>query len=290
MKKFFAYSLAVAGIWAFGTAAQADGPIRGSEGIAFYVGVDGLSTLTSGTFAGLANPNAGRLTMLFDHGDHFHGIGSYSYRGTAAAPVVAATNANNRLPELYTRTSPEHSAIALMPGTGAFAGMLASGVRPDTAPAHEYSYLGAASIQSLQGIGAAADVLFASSAGRWSGTQSNVMVGLKLEFITSGLNVAVGNIMSVFGASPGNGPGSVFMLGAASNALFMPTFYTAATALPGTYTAQFSLVNLGSNSAVGDGGTFFYDFAVPAPVPEPGTWGLMLAGLGIMAMVARRRA
>ena len=37
---------------------------------------------------------------------------------------------------------------------------------------------------------------------------------------------------------------------------------------------------------MGDGGIFFYDFAAPSPVPEPGTWALMLAGV---AMVGRCR-
>jgi hypothetical protein len=63
-----------------------------------------------------------RLTFLFDHGDHFHGIGAYSYSGTAGTPVVHSTNANNRLPELSTRTNPANRAIHLTAGSGAFAG------------------------------------------------------------------------------------------------------------------------------------------------------------------------
>ena len=31
------------------------------------------------------------------------------------------------------------------------------------------------------------------------------------------------------------------------------------------------------------------DFVVPTPVPEPGTWALLAAGLGVLGMVARRR-
>ena len=43
--------------------------VRWGEGIGLYVGVDSRITIPSGTFAGTANPNAGRLTLLFDHGD-----------------------------------------------------------------------------------------------------------------------------------------------------------------------------------------------------------------------------
>ena len=31
------------------------------------------------------------------------------------------------------------------------------------------------------------------------------------------------------------------------------------------------------------------DFVVPTPVPEPGTWALLAAGLGVLGMIARRR-
>lgn len=259
--------------------------VRAAEGIGFYVAVDGLSTLATGTFAGLANPNAGRLTWLFDHGDHFHGIGAYSYGGTAAVPVVRATNANNRLPELYTRVDAASSAIALQPGSGAWSGSWVSTVLPAGAPAAEYSLLGAASIQSLNGLNAAGDVLFGSSGGRWSGNPADVTVALKLEAATPGLKVAAGGNNDIFAG----GAGSLWVLGAAGSLSFDPVFHVGAGAAPGVYTLQLSLVNLGSNTAVRDGGTFFYDFAVPAPVPEPPALAMLLAGLGVVSLLRSRR-
>ncbi len=276
---------AVALALAVATSAHADGAVRADEGIGFYVGIDGLATIASGTFAGKANPNYGRLTWLFDHGDHYHGIGAYSYSGTAAAPVISATNANNRLPELYSRVDAATSSIALVAGTGAWSGSWVSAVLPESAPAHEYSFLGAASTQSLNGLSPEANVLFNSSGGRWNGTASGVTVALKLESITSGLKVAAGGNNDVFAG----GAGSLFVLGDAGMAAFNPVFHVDGGAAPGVYTAQFSLVNIGSNTAVRDGGTFFYDFSVAAPVPEPSSYALMIAGLAGVGFLARRR-
>ncbi len=86
MRPFHVLSLAALAALCVNAAQASDG-LRWHEGIGFYVGVDGLASVTSGTFAGLANPNAGRLTFLFDHGNHFHGIGAYSYTGTVTAPA-----------------------------------------------------------------------------------------------------------------------------------------------------------------------------------------------------------
>ncbi len=80
-------------------AAQADEGSRWDDGIGYCVGLDLRITFPSGTYAGQANPNAGRLTFLLDHGDHFHGIGTYSLSGPAGAPVTLPTSTNNRIPE-----------------------------------------------------------------------------------------------------------------------------------------------------------------------------------------------
>lgn len=266
----------------FAAASQASEGVRFDEGIGFYVGIDSRTSVASGTFAGLINPNAGRLTLLFDHGDHFHGIGAFGYSGTAASPVVAPTN--DGIPESFTRTSPETSAIELQPGFGGFAGSWVSGVLAESSVVHEYSHLGVAGIQTLVGRGAAADVLYGSSAGRWSQLHGPVTVGLKLESITPGLKVAAGGVRDIFGGS------DVYSLGSLDSIDFLPTFHADASAMPGTYTARFSLLNIGGDAAIANGGTFYVDFAVPvAAVPEPETYALMLAGLAVLACRARRR-
>ncbi|MBU0771695.1 MAG: PEP-CTERM sorting domain-containing protein [Gammaproteobacteria bacterium] len=266
--------------------ALASEPIRGAEGIGFYIGIDSLETLSSGTYAGLDNPNYGRLTLLFDHGNHFHSIGAYSLVGTADAPVVNGTNANNRIPELYARIDPLPGALTLTPGSGDFAGQLVSGVLDSSAAHHEYSYLGMSSIQTLADAapGSAQAVLYGSSSGRWSSALDGVQVALKLEYITPGLKVAANGDADLFDES------NLFLLGAGNTFDFLPTFYADAGSAPGIYSVQFSLVNLGSNLSVRDGGTFHYDFAVAAPVPEPGSWAMLLGGLLMVGLTASRRA
>jgi hypothetical protein len=279
--KMMTTAVAVAALAAVAVQAQAAEGSRWSEGIGFYIGVDSLANAT-GTFAGLANPNANRLTMLFDHGNHFHGIGAYSYSGTAAAPVTLPTNSNNRIPETYARTNPDNQALALTAGTGAFAGKLVSTVQ-SSGVNHEYGHLGAASIQSLVGLSPEADVLYGSSSGRYSQVYDGVLVGLKLESATAGLKVAANGDLDLFDTS------NVAVLGDGNSFSFLPTFYVDAGAAAGTYTAQFSLVNLGTNQSVLNSGTFYIDFAVAPAVPEPGTWALMVAGLATLGAVARRR-
>lgn len=262
--------------------AWADGPIRASEGIGYYVAVDGSDTITYGAYTGLSNPNEGRLTFLFDHGNHFHGLGAYSYTGPADSAVETPTNSNNHLPELYSRIDDDTSALLLVAGSGDFAGSLVSSTTGNTAN-EEYGYLGIASIHSLDGYSPEADVLYTSSAGSYAGRYDDITVGLQLESISSGLSVAAGGMTDIFGAS------SVYTLGSLNDFTFMPTFYVDDSAAAGIYSASFTLVNLSSGSPILSSGEFHYDFAVAAPVPEPEMALMLTAGLGLISLVGRRR-
>lgn len=251
------------------------GAVRHDEGIGLYIGYDGLTTIASGTYAGLSNPNANRLTLLLDHGDHFHGIGTYSYTGAASAPEVMPTNTNNRIPEISSLESP----LPLNTGSGLYEGTLRS-----NPGGSEYSYLGIASIQSLAGHApwSMEDILFQSSNNRWSGQLDDIQLGLRLVESTPGLNVGTETTKDIFASS------DVFGLGAGNSLEFKPVYWTDATAPAGTYSASFELLNMQASSAIKDSGIFHLDFAVSA-VPEPGTYAMLIAGLFVVTSIVRRQ-
>lgn len=249
-------------------------------GNTYFVGVDGLATLPSGTYAGLENPNAGRLTFLLGHGNHYHGLGSWSYSGPASSPTVESTNSNNTIPELYTELPP----LSLLPGSGAYAGTWMSGL--GSAPQDlEYGDLGMLATAVLAATGDPADAaLFNSSSGRWTGSLGSQSIGLELVSISAGLQIgdALGN--ALFGA----GVGSIESLGVGDSLAFDPVFFTS-VAEPADYSATFRLLDLGTAeggaAVLGDSGTFNLAFTV---VPAPGTALLMGFGLIIGLATVRR--
>ncbi|ODT73734.1 MAG: hypothetical protein ABS69_13355 [Nitrosomonadales bacterium SCN 54-20] len=248
---------------------------RHDEGIGFYIGYDGLSTLTSGTYAGLSNPNSNRLTLLLDHGNHFHGIGTYSHTGPVTTPAVLSTNTNNHVPEVSSGEGP----LPLAQGSGFYAGTL----RTSTGSS-EYSYLGIASIQSLANhpSGSMEDVLFQSSNNRWSGQLNDAEIGLRLVESTPGLHIGTETTKDIYN------DGDIFSLGAGNDFEFKPVYWINAAAPAGIYSATFELLNMRTGSSILDSGTFHFDFNV-SPVPEPRTYAMFLAGLLMLGSIVRRR-
>lgn len=244
----------------------------------YYVGVDGLQTIASGTYAGLNNPNHGRLTFLFAHPNettpstsHYHSIGAWSYSGPAGNPVVNTTNTNNRIPEILSGQAP----LPLVPGQGAQGGRWVN----QAVPGLEYSNLRMASTQSLSQAapGTTEHYLFNSSGGRWTGSLNAVSLALELVSLTPGLQVA-----DQAGAPMFSAIGQTYKLGDGNPFSFTPSFYTNDNARS-RYLAAFRFVDL--NGTLRDSGTFHMDFA---PVPLPAAAWLMASALTGLAVLKRR--
>jgi hypothetical protein len=224
----------------------------------YYVAVDSLEVLTSGTYTGLPNPNHGRLTLLFAHTDeenpssnHFHAIGAYSYTGPVDNPTVIPTNSNNRIPEISTGQLP----LRLLPGTGQYRDQLIS--RPT---AEEYSHLKIESIQALSGFPSDSPegFLFHSSNGRWTAPLTDAVVALQRVSLSLGFDVVDPAGNKLFRKKPS------YRLGDGDTLAFTPTYVAKRSAPIGTYSATFKLVDLGSRDVpMGESGSFTFDFRVP---------------------------
>ncbi|ABA22830.1 conserved hypothetical protein [Trichormus variabilis ATCC 29413] len=257
--------------------AQAHGNHTHADETEFYIGLDGLRVLASGTYAGLDNPNYNRLTFLYAHREedfttnHFHGIGAYSYLGPVGSPSINPTNTNNRIPETNTGQLP----LQLLPGKGAFAGRLVS-----TATGAEYSNIKIEAVETLASATDADDqYLFNSSGGRWQSSLGGATIGLQLLSISSGLNVADETGVNLF-----NSVGDIYTIGTGDNFTFRPKFWTDAAAALGKYSATFKLVDVSTNGSTSllESGTFSFDFSVEQ-VPEPSTT-MSLGVLGLLAL------
>lgn len=268
-------------LWAFGLvsalslseAAIAEA-VGGSE---YFIGRDRRETLNFGTYNGLANPNLGRLTMLWNDVDHFHGIGAYSYTGPVGSPTVASTNSNNRIPE----TSSLQAPLLLSLGSGSLFG---DKLVNQHEPTIQYSDISFRAIDALYGsaAGSPEDVLLNSSLGRWSGSLAGTAIAIELISISNGLNVGDVDTLNLFESNP------VYSLGAGDDVDFVPVFWTMSGAAPGTYSATFRFLDVGSAGVLSAGGTFSFDFA-PAPVPLPAA-GWLLAGALAPLLRTRRVA
>jgi hypothetical protein len=224
----------------------------------YFVAVDSLETLTSGTFEGLANPNFGRLTLLVAHRfvedptrNHFHAIGAYTYASLEGGPpFVISTSTNNRIPEISTGFLP----LTLYRGVG-----LHRKHRVSMPTESEYSNLRIASIQSLAGLppDSPDGILFRSSGGRWASPLDGTHIALQRVSLTPGLHVSDehGNPILLR---------RLHELGDGNTLAQFPTYWTHCAARVGTYSATLKLVDLGSDEErFGDSGRFTFDFRVP---------------------------
>jgi hypothetical protein len=235
----------------------ASASISHAQSADYFVAVDSLETLTSGTFAGLPNPNFGRLTLLFAHrsvedpaSNHFHAIGAYTYVSHEGGPPVAiSTSTNNRIPEISTLFQP----LTLQPGTGRHRTHLVS--MPTES---EYSNLRIASIQSLAALppDSPDGILSISSGGRWASPLDGARVALQRVSLTPELHASDERGRPILDRR-------LHKLGDATTLKLFPTYWTHCTARVGTYSATLKLIDLRSGEVhLGDSGRFTFDFRV----------------------------
>ncbi len=260
----------------------------------FMVAIDGRETLSFGDYAGLANPNLSRLTMLYPHfahddedvsSSHFHSIGSYSYTGSVDSPTVIDTSTNNQIPEYWTDLPP----INLVPGTGVFADSLVNEITPSSA--ENYNNLKITPIQILEDYldDPAVNALYNSSDGAWTGSLGDAEIALELISITDGLNVATLDGTNLF-----DEVGDTYVIGQGDDFSFTPVFYTDQDANSGNYSVEFRLVDLQSSNPLPESGRFQINFQVRAQAqvstPEPSAIiSLISLGFGLSYMYCNRK-
>lgn len=234
----------------------------------FLIGVDGRTTIPSGTYAGLPDPNGGRLTFLYNHGDHYHAKAVYTYTGPNLGAATAVTvSSSNYVPE---GSAPP---FEMTPGSGAFAGLYVAGG----------ATVEIGSVESLRGFAPDADesVLLNSSGGRWNGSLADADLVIELMGATAGLSILDASGLPIFIG------GSTFALGLADASMsFAPIF---AAAAPGAYAAMFRVYDARPDG-LGASGTFEFRFNATSAVPEPGSLVMAsIAGLAATGFALRRR-
>lgn len=245
------------------------------------LGIDGRSEISSGTYAGLANPNYNRLTLLFPHlesniaDNHFHAIGAYSYTGDVSNPTVISTNTNNQIPEYWTNLPP----ISLIPGTGIFEGKLVNEIVEGNTETN-YTNLKIALVRDLvdELNDPAIEALFNSSNGAWPSSIGDATIALELVDITQGFSVATADGQDMF-----TGVGDLFTIGSGDDFRFTPTFYATTG---GKHSATFRLVDVNSSSSytpLSSSGTFRINFQSTS---EPSTY-LSLLALGLVGFLSK---
>ncbi len=238
----------------------------------FYIAVDSREEIHFGDYLGLPNPNKDRLTFLYAHqiedpsSNHFHGIGVHFYEGDPADATTTTTNGNNRIPEGFTGQAP----LTLQPGTDGLSGLLVSGENGE-----HYSDLTLHPVHDLSGFGdeAPETYMFNSGAMGYQAPLTGLDLSIELVSISPGLALGTEGLSN---------PGEKLQIGTLQDLPFQPLFWTDESAEPGTYSAEFRLVD--ESGTFLPSGTINVDFAVP--VPEPSS--LLLGLAGVMALVSLR--
>ena len=250
--------------------------------VTFYVGQDSQTTLPSGTYKNLPNPNGGRLTFLYAHqyfgvteragqapltlfNNHYHSIGIYTYTGPTNAPVPVPTNANFRIPEASTGQLP----LTLVAATnGLHAGKLVNKKTvenysdPRIRSVHDILPHITATATNQFGYGSAEHVMFYSGGGRWTNSLNGVVVAMELVQKSPELRVGTTNQLEAL-----VNPGDRVTLGNGNSFEFTPVVWAETNTAPGTYELKFKLVDVsGGPSPMLESGIVTFWYRV---LPEP---------------------
>ena len=243
------------------------------------IGRDNLQTLTSGTYAGLPNPNYNRLSLLFPHlhdpvsTSGLHAIGIYSYTGPAINATIIPTNTNNQLPEIG-----KAPALSLTPGTGVFTNKMVSGKTED----NMYSDLKMKPLDHLTDDLAEPFVyaIYNAGNGRWNDLLGDdASISIELVAVSPGLGIANEQGQDLF-----NAVGDTYLIGQGDHFSFTPIFYASPSTSDQNYSASFRLLDTNtSNNRTPwlSSGTFSINVQAKA-VPEGSNFLGGLTFLGIM--------
>jgi hypothetical protein len=211
---------------------------------------------------------------------------SFAMKAVVAASLFVAATASFAGPTLYTSAA-SFAAATTAPGVDTYTGFSISGSTesPITRTAGAYTYSAAASTSSFYGAGTTADPWLSTNRAADSITFSSFSAGVNAvggNFFDSDINGAflLGDISLTATDSTGS---TTFVLTNAQTSSFLG------------FVSAGSITSLVVSAVQRDGplwptvDNLTLAKAAVVAVPEPETYALMLAGLGLLGVVARRR-